>query len=450
MMSPRIILSASAWLFAACAPETQSFVDGAIHTDATRIDSTTHDGTGGDSAYTSTCTGHSSTLSGHTYAPNGTDPIPGVLVYVVPDSQTLPPAAMTVQCQTCANPPAAIAGTQSGPDGAFSISNAALDVGGTFTVVFESGGFRHVERHVQIGMCAPLDMTSMQTRLPGTNAGDDTIPRIAVAGFRSGGTHSGDVNDKFVKVLDAIGITGFDTVDPDKSGSNSGSGPDLIGLLSNMSQLSQYQIVITPCGSLGNFAVATHLTPTMIANLRAWLALGGRLYSSDLAYSVVDQSAPGAITFANGMPTRGDPADIGVGIDAGTSIPGSVDDATLRSWLQNVSVLAPGATTIPITDLRDPWGAMDSIPEAELTGTSGPTGTVLVSGDVSWHNGTSGHHPLTAMVDVAGATGNCGRVVFTSYHVVSTTTGTGTALTPQERVLEYLFFRLSTCIAVPG
>jgi hypothetical protein len=55
------------------------------------------------------------------------------------------------------------------------------------------------------------------------------------------------------------------------------------------------------------------------------------------------------------------------------------------------------------------------------------------------------------MVDVAGATGgNCGRVVFTSYHVVSTTTAAGTALSAQERVLEYLFFRLSTCIQAPG
>jgi hypothetical protein len=107
--------------------------------------------------------------------------------------------------------------------------------------------------------------------------------------------------------------------------------------------------------------------------------------------------------------------------------------------------------TIPVTDLKDPWGAMDSIPNAELSGMMGAQGAILVSGDVSWHTGTSGHHPLTAMVDIPGTSGgNCGRVVFTSYHVVSSTSGNSTALTPQERVLEYLFFRLTTCITEPG
>ena len=61
-----------------------------------------------------------------------------------------------------------------------------------------------------------------------------------------------------------------------------------------------------------------------------------------------------------------------------------------------------------------------------------------------WHTTGSGHHPLTVQTDLQDSAGNyCGRMVFTSYHVE---TGTGTTLSPQERVLEYLFFQLSTCI----
>jgi hypothetical protein len=72
--------------------------------------------------------------------------------------------------------------------------------------------------------------------------------------------------------------------------------------------------------------------------------------------------------------------------------------------------------------------------------------TVLVSADVTWHTAGSGHHPLTVQADVADASGNyCGRVVFSSYHVQTSTTA---MLSPQERVLEYLFFQLSTCIDV--
>jgi len=71
---------------------------------------------------------------------------------------------------------------------------------------------------------------------------------------------------------------------------------------------------------------------------------------------------------------------------------------------------------------------------------------------VSWHATPPGpaHHPLTVQVDVPGPAGDsCGRVVFTSYHVQVSGSGSHT-LTAQERVLEYLFFQLSTCIQAPG
>ncbi len=244
-------------------------------------------------------TGAGARITGTTYAPNGVDPIPGVLVYATPDTQTFPGPATSVTCEQCQNAPTgALASVQSSADGTFSLGGPALDAGGTFTVVLESGGFRHVERHVTVGMCASAALTASQTKLPGASSGDDTIPSIAV-----GSASRSDVNDRFAHVLDVMGITGYDKVDPDKSGTTTGSS-DFIALLSNATRLDRYQIVIAPCGTLGNFTVAPNLTATMVNSLRGGLAAGGRLYASDLAYAVVAKPFPAAFTFAAGPSSR--------------------------------------------------------------------------------------------------------------------------------------------------
>ncbi len=400
--------------------------------------------------------GHNSRITGVTYAPNHHDALPGVLVYVTPESQTFAPAVTGVSCQTCTAAPASLASQTSAPDGSFTLVGSRFDTGGTYTVVFVSGGFRHVQRNVVIPRCGTVSLSATESSLPGASSGDDTIPKIAVAGYQTppSGRTSVDTNDKFTVVLDAIGVTGYDAFDPDRSGHNGGTGADIASVLTNPATLAQYQIVAIPCGSLGNFSVAANLTPAMVANLAHWLGLGGRLYASDLAYSVIDKSFPGGINFAVGTPTRGDPADIGVGLTTGTSINGTVVDPGLASWLQRVGAIPAGTTALPIFDLRDPWGAMDSIPNPELS--PGPSGhssaLVWVTGDVTWHQGPAGPHvhPLTAQADYeAPGGGYCGRVVFTSYHVQSTTTS-GASLAAQERVLEYLFFQLSSCIQTPG
>ena len=421
-------------------------VDGAVDTG---MGTGTDTGTivGHDTGPPSPCTGGGGThVTGTTYAPNGMDPIPGVVVYAVPDSQPFDPASTTVQCQICGDSaPGAIAFTRAGADGTFDLHSPALDSGGTYTIVTVSGGFRHVQRHVSVPMCGPLMLPGASTTLPGSSTGDDTVPRIAVAATVGG---SPDVNDKFAHVLDLIGIT-YDAINPDKGGTPLAAGDDMFAIISDATRLSQYQILVLPCGALGNFTVAPHLTAAMISNLQAWLAMGGRLYASDLAYSVVARTFPSAVTFATGPSSHAgaDDADVGQGIGSATTLSATVDDAPLLGWLQLVGAVPAGSSQIPISDLRDPWGAVDQIPPAALMpdAMGRHHAAVLVSADVTWHTPGSGHHPLTVQADYPnGSGGYCGRVVFTSYHVQ---TGTGTTLAPQERVLEYLFFQLSGCIA---
>lgn len=426
----------------ACSCDAAQGTDGGARTDGGgQLDGGARDASS--DAQSSLCPGSGARFVGTTFAPNGTDPIPNVLVYATEDTHVFEGPWTSVRCVACVStPPGALASTRSGADGSFVLASPTLDAGGTFTVVVESGGFRRVVRGVTIDECGTVTLAAAQTTLPGANAGDDTIPPIAVASSTTG---TGDVNDDFAFVLDAMGITGYDRVHPDRSGTPSAAG--LFSLLSDTSRLMRYQIVIVPCGALGNFSVDPNLTPQIVSNLRAWLAAGGRLYASDLAYAVVQRSYPEAVTFAPGPSPRAgtDPATVGVGIARGSTIPGRIDAPELLAWLQLVGAAPAGATEIPIADLRDPWSAVDFVaPELLAPDAMGLTHAVVwVSADVDWHIAGSGRHPLTVQADYAGPAGDyCGRVVFTSYHVE---TGTGT-LTPQERVLEYLFFQLSSCI----
>jgi hypothetical protein len=395
------------------------------------------------------CDGGMTTLSGVTYAPNGTDPIPNVLVYIAPDSLVVPPAPTGVTCTPCTIPFGAIASTTSKVDGTFTLASSALDAGGSYTLVIATGGFRRVIRHLTFGACASVALPPSETSFPGVSSGEDIAPKIAVGSETSTASPSPDVNDKFVQVLTKIGMK-YDTYLPNKKGTAE-TGSDLLTLIGNASALSAYDMLIVPCGSLGDFSVAGHVTSTMASNLSSWLKAGGRLYASDLAYEVIANADPADFTWASGKTkyASDDPADVGVGYATGTAINVNLVDPGLLAWMQAIGVVASGGTTIPVYDLRDPWGALSSITTA-VDPAGIPYGRTFVTGSVSWYgaSGTAGPattRPLTVQVDVPGASGaRCGRTVFTSYHVQSTSS-TSTTLSAQERVLEYLFFQLNAC-----
>lgn len=373
-------------------------------------------------------------LTGVVRAPNGLDPLAGALVYAVSDDHTFTPPSTTVACRTCASATDALAWVESGADGTFALGGPALDDGGTFTLVTEAGGFRRVARHVVVPACGEVALERATTTLPSASAGDDVAPRILVAHADAG---TGNVNDDFAHILDVVGVA-YDTVDPERDGNVVADG--VSALLSDPARLAAYDILALPCGVLGNFSVGPHLTDEHVTHLRAWLGAGGRLYASDLAYELVARTLPDAIVFAPGPSPRldADPADVGQGIATASTLDAVVEDARLLAWLQALGAVPDGSDLIPISDLRDPWAAVDTVPD-------GQTGAeVVVGAEVTWHTMATAYHPLTVQVDATDAGGRaCGRVLFSSYHVQ---TSLGTTLAPQERVLEYLFFRLGECL----
>src|ERR1051326_3826318 len=88
-----------------------------------------------------TCSGNQTTsVSGVVYAPNGTDPLPNVTVYV--PNAAVDPFTPGVSCPVVGAPPsgAPLVGTTSNVDGSFTIGN--MPVGANIPLVIVSGRWR--------------------------------------------------------------------------------------------------------------------------------------------------------------------------------------------------------------------------------------------------------------------------------------------------------------------
>jgi hypothetical protein len=382
------------------------------------------------------CPGMGTEVTGTVLSPNGQDPIFGAVVYVTHGE----PAAISpgVACDSCAVPPDALGFAVTGADGSFSIPHA-FDEGGAVNVVIQKGRFRRIVRLSTSG-CNPQMLTSAQTSLPGASGTDVSFPRILVPTT---------VNDDIGTVLTRIGITEFDMMDGCR---RAATAADIMAcplgqLLADPARIAQYNMILLPCGALGNFHTWQVLPPGVITGLQGFLQAGGRLYSSDLSYGVIQRPFPDAFTFAGGTTLSqngNDPADVGLGGSRTTprSYEGIIDDPDLLAWMSGRGALLAN-NHVSLTEFINPWGAVDR---------AGANATTWVHASVPWHDASGAiipdaDHPLTVEATYRGMNGaGCGRVVYTSYHTNSTTTG---PLTPQERVLEWLIFELGGCVT-PG
>lgn len=448
-------------LAAGCGPDRDPFAD------TTRSDATTGgdgemsdaDAGSGDGGVTDvpidrgfTCTGNGTDVRGTALTPNGEDPVPGAVVYLI--RGTPPPIDPGVACDTCQVPPGTLAFTQTGIDGRFVLSHA-LDEGGMANLVIQKGRFRRIVP-LTLGMCTAMDVARTQTALPGRRA-DGDIPRILVA--TQGTTTTDVVLDSISRVIERVGITEYDHVAPCRTqtalGTNlTSSSCELGSLLANRTRLFSYNIIFIPCGALGfNYSwqlLGQTQNAAIVTNVRDFLERGGRLYSSDTAYGLLERAFPEAITFAGGTALAymgRDPANVGSGGSPTNpgEYSGMIADPDLSMWLRDRGALAADGT-VNLTGFISPWAAIDTVATTTKT---------WVRGAVNWFplggaSGTAmpaGVHPLTVSADFRGTAMGCGRAVFTSYHVDSRAMGT---LTPQERVLEWLLFELGGCVMPPG
>jgi len=385
-----------------------------------------------------TCPGNTSTsISGVVYAPNGTDPLPNVTVYI----PNAPVAQFTagVSCPVVGAPPSGspLVGTESNVDGTFTIDD--VPVGVNIPLVIVSGRWRRQ-------MVIPATTACQNTALPASlvvmpqNRNQGDIPKIAIA--------TGSV-DQVECVLRKVGINDSEFTDPTGAGrinlytGSHGPGAEIDSntqsenvLMGTSSVLNSYDVLMLPCEA-GQYSQPAQ----QLANLITFANSGGRVYSSHYSYDWMYQNPP-FNSVANWNVGQAEP-------DGGNSGIATVDTSfaagqTLQTRLQNV-----GATTTP--------GQMtlDTLRQ-DTNGVIAPTQSWLALNDPS-----AGNPVMQFVFDTpinAPVGQQCGRVLFNEYHVENLITsnpsmsfptecaslnGLVAGMSPQEKLLEYMLFELT-------
>ncbi len=365
------------------------------------------------------CSGtNTTTLSGKVFAPNGQDPLYNVLVFV--PNGDLRPFDDAVTCETCeksvSGDPIATALTDT--QGRFELKD--MPAGKDIPVVVQIGRFRRKVIIPQVAECVDTKATDGTLRLP-KNAREGDIPRIAVV------TSTYDPTEC---ILNQIGIDAAEFTAPSGPGrvhifrgnGNTVSGsPANSELWTNAAVLKKYQLVALPCSSFPSDAPS-------VQNLYDYANIGGRIFATDLSYPVISQGRGSWPTTGNFSSTGSftNPAQIDTTFPKGKA---------LADWLQAI-----GATSGPQITLTDTFSRVGAI--------TAPAQRWLYSGSQNTQSYTF-NTPTTA-----DEKDQCGRVYYSSFHIGTGRSLTGTfpgacrstPLTPQERVLEFMLFDLTSCV----
>ena len=367
--------------------------------------------------------GGTTSISGTVYTPNGTDPLPNVLVYI-------PNAAVDaftpgVECAKTGQPPSGspLVGTTTAVDGSFTLTN--VPVGTNIPLVIASGRWR---RQLNVSTTVACGNTPFSTRMP-RNRTEGDIPKFAIV------TGS---QDQVECVLRKVGVDDSEFGNPGGDSRISlylGDGspgaqinlatPAESTLMSVASTVNQYDVVMLPCQG-----AEYPKTQAELSDLGGFANAGGRVYSSHYSYVYIDGNPPVA-HWDQRQPQL---------LDGYATVDTSfAQGETLAQWLQLV-----GATTTQgqmyISTLRH-----------DLDGVIAPTQSWLRLNDAQDGN------PVMQFVYNApiAAQNQCGRVLFNEYHVENPPQGTSPtglnfpaecskdAMTPQEKLLEYSLFELT-------
>lgn len=394
------------------------------------------------------------TVSGTVRFPNGEQPMPGAMVYALPRDGELPSRSGT--CQQCIAA-AAIAHVLTDARGAFSLPITPNEQ----DLIIEKGSFR---RRVPLNTSAcgaSIALEDEQTRLP-RNAEEGDVPRIAVV--------TGNY-DQMEDVLAKLGL-GDTTVDGnyvrgtgiidtytgrggefDDKGLPLGS---LIDLLHNPAQLASYDAIVIDCGN--TFESQFLWDWKAMTALRNFVADGGRLYATDWSYDFIEGLFPEKLAFVTsngaGLSTTPEAENHAQGGTVSTEErTGRVLDPQLQAWLDGLGVLDE-EQGFPLHGFLSEWSVMAAFQEGavkEWVQGNGDWGWSVRSSGYDYYKdtyitGTENTPPMTVTFEHG-----CGRVLYSSYHTAEQTydpeTGmVETALVPQELILGYLLFEISTCV----
>jgi hypothetical protein len=374
--------------------------------------------------------GHSTTITGTAVAPRVVlpDPLYDAIVYI--PNAPIAPFTKGVACEHCGTPVSGspVALVLTGPDGRFALENAPA--GDDIPLVIQIGRWRRSVTIPHVPACATTEVPQELTHLPRTRSEGD-IPQMAIA--------TGQL-DPMECLLRKIGIDDSEFTLPTgpgrvhfyvQNGMNiSPPAPAASTLWSDLTTLERYDIVLLPCEGQPNLkpAAATQ-------NVIDYTSAGGRVFTTHYGYVwIYDAQSPFPSTAAwdvNQEPFPPDP------------LPGFVDTSfpkgkAMADWLKNVHA-STSYGQIEITQPRQDANSVNHPPSQGWVNSLFPASAQQFSFDT----------PVGA-----SDAQQCGKVVFSDFHVVSNET-TGSAfpldcvdgpLSAQEKVLEFLFFDLASCV----
>ena len=375
-----------------------------------------------------TCPGTATTtVSGTIFAPNGRDPIFNALVYV-PNGPVLP-FAPNVACQQCGDDVSGspLVSTYSAANGTFTLTN--VPVGSNIPIVIQLGRWRRQLTLPSVAACTDNTEPGTFFRLPARSSEGD-IPLIALV--------TGSV-DSIECVLRKVGINDSEFTAPSATGRVQiylGNGATLAGgvpnetvLYSTQTTIDRYDMTIFACEG-----TPTSKTAAQEQILVNYANAGGRVFATHYNYTWFNNTAPFSGTATWHVQQSNPTSPVTALVDMANP-----QAASLVSWLTTV-----GASTTPgqisITSARRDFDAVNA---AEAT---------------RWLYWTqSGQQiPLHYTFDtpVGSPTAQqCGRALYSDFHVDEATSSgifpsecNTAAMTPQEHMLEFMLFDLSSCV----
>ncbi len=416
-----------------------------------------------DGGGTTTITGTVRAPTPSTFLATGTkaDPIPDAVVFV--PNGAVSAFSTTVSCSQCG---ADVSGTPlvktfSNFDGTFTLTN--VPAGANIPLVIQKGRWRRKITIANVPACGTVNLTDDQSRLPrwqGEGDPADNIPQMAIV--------TGNV-DTLECVLRKIGIDQREFVGPDITGrvhmyqgwdngggtsghrgerppKNKGTTTNGTALYSTNggAALNNYDAVLLPCegGQITR-------NSTDQGNFVNYTNAGGRLFSTHYSYAWLYNKNPFSTTSAwnvsQNNPTSND-GPITTQIDT-TFTKGQ----QFAQWLGLVGALSNSnpaqiQVNVPRHDVDPPMDANNYTMSQRW-------GYTLAADNTTDGTPTINHYTFNTPV-AADPTTQCGRVVFSDFHVSNADANgsrfpgacNSNPMNAQERVIEYMIFDLTSCI----
>jgi hypothetical protein len=381
---------------------------------------------------------HATSVSGTVYAPNGALPLYDVAVYA--PTTALDPITEGVTCGTCqtelsGNP---LVVTRTDETGHFELDD--VPVGPAVPIVIQVGRWRR-QITVATTMCADTVLPMDLTRMP-RNRNEGDLPRIAIVTGASDAIEclprKLGIDDKEITTYPGTGRVrlfadnGTNTFSPGFAGAN-GNIANVSTLIDSKAALAAHDLVLFSCN-----ANPQAKSPTALANVLAYANEGGRLLFEHYHYQFMTQTPEWAniAMFSDMAPAVSDM--LSVDVDQTSAV-----GKKFAAWLVHVDA-SPVPGKVALTEVRHSALSADPIHSHQW-----------LALDPATANNEKGPQMFSFNTPVTvPATLQCGRVVFSDMHEASGSTSgmpypvgceQSMNLTPQEKVLAFMIFELSSC-----